>query len=71
MRKEIHGKYEELYPDFECDWCSDLAEGVSSKFDSDEDRIKVMEAIYALAEEGGAKRRRPLGRGQGENMRRF
>ena len=48
-------EYEELYPDFECDWCSDLAEDVSSKFDSDEDRIKVMEAIYGLAEEGGAK----------------
>jgi len=55
LREEIHGKYEELYPDFECNWCSDLAEDVSSKFDSDEDRIKVMEAIYALAEEGGAK----------------
>jgi len=55
LREEIHGKYEKLYPDFECDWCSDLAEDVSLKFDSDEDRIKVMEAIYALAEEGGAK----------------
>ena len=55
MRGEIHGKYQELYPEFECDWCSDLAENVSSKFDSDEDRIKVMEAIYALAEEGTAK----------------
>jgi len=55
LRGEIHGKYEELYPDFECDWCSDLAERVSSRFDSDEDRIAVMEAIYALAEEGVAK----------------
>jgi len=55
LREKVHGKYEELYPDFECGWCSDLAEDVSSKFDSDEDRIKVMEAIYALAEEGGAK----------------
>jgi len=55
LREEIHGKYKELYPKFECDWCSDLAEDISSKFDSDEDRIAVMEAIYALAEEGTAK----------------
>jgi len=55
LRGEIHGKYKELYPEFECDWCSDLAEDISSKFDSDEDRIKVMEAIYALAEEETAK----------------
>jgi len=57
LRGEIHGKYKELYPEFECGWCSDLAEDISSKFDSDEDRIKVMEAIYVLAEEGTAKGR--------------
>ena len=32
LREEIHGEYKDLYPDFDCGWCSDLAEDVSSKF---------------------------------------